>query len=503
MPQKLKRKKNWLKSLNSAKVYEGDTEVDKFFRGLNEASKQSATSAVLLSDDSPAKVRKQAKSTGVLVNSPFMLSDTQAKALAEEAGIPWEEAYKGRVLPHWASDERVDGHGDIVMQNWDFSSFKENPAMPFNHNWQALPVGVHLSWEIRERKSEEYTGPALLLQSLYATAEQLGDSFADSLYRLTIARMLRMNSVGFSPKRVIYVEDDEERAELGLGRWGAILDDNLLLEDSPTLIGANSGALVALNSRAKKAGLTARDMTALREVNRQAAKSEEEFEENDDIILRAAEKALDISLGKDRNIETPFEIEDEVSTFYSNALDVILNEMEDEEDEDEEEEKEYDNDDSEDEEEDDDFEPSKSSESEEDEGEDSEEDEELDSNSSEEEDEEEHEDEEEEDEESLSLEDQDQDEEDEEDEEEEDEEAKEKAFLRNSILVLTERVTQLTKTINGIADTVSDSLDNVTDTITEVQTDLIGLKSLMENNSNEPEVEDTDFLDTVLERYTF
>jgi hypothetical protein len=54
------------------------------------------------------------------------------------------------------------------------------------------------------------------------------------------------------PGKVINVQDDTERARLGLGRYGVILDDNTLLEFSPTSVPANSGAIALLSRSARE-----------------------------------------------------------------------------------------------------------------------------------------------------------------------------------------------------------------------------------------------------------
>jgi hypothetical protein len=154
------------------------------------------------------------------------------------------------------------------MQDWDFSDFAENPAMPFNHDWEGPPVGVHLDWIVTNRITSKYTGPALLLTSLFAAADEMRPEWGDSLFRLIQAGMLRANSVGFIPGVITVVHDEQERQELGLGRWGDILSENKLLENSPTLLGANQGALTILNSAKGSNRLKPNDMLLIRELNR-------------------------------------------------------------------------------------------------------------------------------------------------------------------------------------------------------------------------------------------
>lgn len=198
-----------------------------------------------------------------------------------------------RVVPWFASDERVDGDGDIVRQNWNFEEFKDNSPMPFSHEWEQPPVGRVLDWKVVQRADSGYAGPALWLLGLFAGADEW--PFADSVYRLVRAGILRGGSVGFFSTRIIEVTDKEERAAIGLGPYGVILDQNTLLEFSPTTIPANPGA-VALRARQHgPVGLEKHDLCVVRELLRQDVRDDAEarrrwsaYEE----VLIAASKAL-------------------------------------------------------------------------------------------------------------------------------------------------------------------------------------------------------------------
>lgn len=227
-----------------------------------------------LNDRGDIESRKPWGGVSTLAMPPeFSHTAEQASALAAERGVPWREEYAGRLVHYWASDERVDGHGDIVRQDWRFDLFKDNPAMPYSHRWEDPTIGTHLDWKVLKRSDANYKGPALALLSLFATAEQ--SEFADSIFRLVSAKMLRAGSVGFSPGRVIWVEDKEERNKLGLGNWGYVLEDNMLLEFSPTTLGANPGAGVmnALAAAKSRGIVRASEFQVLRELRRREVAS--------------------------------------------------------------------------------------------------------------------------------------------------------------------------------------------------------------------------------------
>lgn len=188
--------------------------------------------------------------------------DADIQKLCEMRNVPWNPLYVGRTVPYIASDERVDNMGDIVRQNWDFTQFEKNSPMPYSHKWDMPPVGRVIAWNVVDSE-----GPALALLGLFATGEDY--EWADTVFRLVKSRICVAGSVGFYPRKVVHVTDPTERAELGLGQYGMILDDNVLLEYSPCTLPANPGAIV-LNSvnRAGKS-LQPRDVFFVRELMRE------------------------------------------------------------------------------------------------------------------------------------------------------------------------------------------------------------------------------------------
>ena len=189
------------------------------------------------------------------------------KSLVSARGMAWSDEYKDRVVPYFASDERVDGHGDIVRQSWVMDEFEKNSPMPYSHEWWAPPIGRSIDWRIVERSDADYKGPALWLLNLFATKDDW--DWADTIFRLVKAGFLPSGSVGFWSAKVIDVKDEDERAELGLGRWGLVFEENHLLEYSPTTIPANAGAhSIARSLPSHKDELQPQDVTMLRELVR-------------------------------------------------------------------------------------------------------------------------------------------------------------------------------------------------------------------------------------------
>lgn len=262
-----------LKSLKSAEVV---TDLDAIARRFDESVREftsqrngEATMHTTVEVDREQRVvRYRKNSTRPLasaVKTPAW-NPQQVQALAESRGVVWQEGFGERVVPYWASDQRVDSHGDIVLQNWTFDQFETNPVMPWSHTWSALPVGVAIDWQVAQRSEADYQGPALWLLGLFATAEM--SDFADRTLRMVKSGFVRAGSVGFISKKVIDVRDPEERAKLGLGTYGYLLDENSLFEFSPCTLGANAGAMTILGAAKARGQLQAEDLELMRELVR-------------------------------------------------------------------------------------------------------------------------------------------------------------------------------------------------------------------------------------------
>ena len=256
-----------LQELKSAQIITDPTEIGVMLeRSLQ--SNPALGMSLTKSDDHGVIVRKSSSKLIARASTslPAIPDVAGLQALAEARGFKWFEGMDQRVIPYFASDERVDGHGDIVVQNWNFDEYEDSPILMFCHEWGGLPIGGTLDWKVVDRQDAKYEGPALWLLPFYATEDQY--DFADTVFRLAKARIMRAGSVGFYSRKIINITDQAEREALGLGPFGYILDDNVLVEFSPCAIGANAGALTLL-SEAKQAGvLRAKDMNVLREINR-------------------------------------------------------------------------------------------------------------------------------------------------------------------------------------------------------------------------------------------
>lgn len=217
-------------------------------------------------DDDQITVFKRGR---LLAAKRLIPSSKELRRLAKEIDLPWDGELAKRVIPYWASDERVDSHGDIVKQNWDFAEFDGNPILAYSHDWVGPPIGNGLKREVVDRKEGDYDGPALFMLAVFAKRKTY--AWADDIFKLVKARVLRSCSVGFFSQKVIDVTDEEERQALGLGQYGYVLDKNMLVELSPTPVGANAGAFSLVSRAKREVGLEASAVDCIRELRRMDA----------------------------------------------------------------------------------------------------------------------------------------------------------------------------------------------------------------------------------------
>ena len=312
-----------LKSLKSAEeVTDFEAVVARFRKAREEKAVSSAHSTYAINKEGQLEVHKASGLVSrKIINMPPTPEGDALKVLAQRRGLDpkeWGKELATRCIPYIASDERVDGHGDIVKQDWNFRDYESNPVLCDSHNWWMPPVGNALDWQVFDRTEAKYSGPALWILGLFATKEMY--EWGDSIFRLVDSGLLRAASVGFYSTKVIDIKDQDERATLGLGRYGYVLAGNFLLELSPTTIGANPGAHrlalgiePALLYQARRKNLVqGKDIDMLREIGRRDAKRSEmnndQWKDADSKILIMAKsmfKGFDFIEHQD--IDAPFE----------------------------------------------------------------------------------------------------------------------------------------------------------------------------------------------------
>lgn len=253
-----------LKELKSIEVIDTPEGVDRFLGELREAM-QNETGQTSVVEDSSGRLCIAKQNPPVAMSDPYASpSRERIQEMVAERGMPWDEKYAERVIPWWASDERVDRQGDIVLQNWKFDDYQNNPLMLYAHRWDDPPIGTVIGWNVMERRSRSYNGRSLRLMPLFATKEQY--EWADTIFRLAKARFLRTGSVGFYSDNIVQVRDPNERMRLGLGANGVIYDKNNLIEWTVAPVPANQGALQSLSLVARKGLLRGDDLRVVTDI---------------------------------------------------------------------------------------------------------------------------------------------------------------------------------------------------------------------------------------------
>lgn len=134
-----------------------------------------------------------------------------------------------------ASTDTLDRDGDVVEQNWDFSEFKKNPVLLFQHDADALPVGKVTRLWTNARKTKTYAR---------AEAPPEGaDETADKVWRFVKAGFLNAASVRYMPLEQPVPRRNSEGMVTG---W--TFPRSSLLELSVVSVPANPDALVVAKS---------------------------------------------------------------------------------------------------------------------------------------------------------------------------------------------------------------------------------------------------------------
>jgi hypothetical protein len=168
------------------------------------------------------------------------LSPDKCKALCDAAGVVYQPGYENRVLRRVTTTENPDRSGDIVRADGiDNSNFRKNPTVLFAHDHGNFPVGVSLS----EKKFSDETGKGWTSDDLHLDNSVDPTGRSDLVHRMSLAGVLKGASIGFKPLAVKTDHTDKERAQMGLGQWGAEYLQIEKLEHSACSIPDNQDAL--------------------------------------------------------------------------------------------------------------------------------------------------------------------------------------------------------------------------------------------------------------------
>lgn len=232
------------------------------------------------------------------------LSDDDLTAMWEQSGRSLDaldvDGIRERIMTIRGSDETVDRDGDIIrVSGWELDNYRRNPVFLWAHNYSVPPVGSALA--VTQSDGEH---PSLDFTILFPKAEEY--EFGATVHRLYSSGFMRASSVGFIPKTIVRVDDEDERQALGLGRYGYLITRQELLELSAVPVPANPSALM---NGIKSGVITRQDVGALKVMTDLAlwradkCTTVQEFADGAEELRKALERLSDDLSGGDQEID--------------------------------------------------------------------------------------------------------------------------------------------------------------------------------------------------------
>jgi len=187
---------------------------------------------------------KQIKSVNGLKENPRIVSLTEdeCRKLCDDIKLKFIPGYEKRVIERITTTESPDRDGDIVRaKGIDNKNYRLNPVVMFAHNKSDFPVGQ----SVKEWIDKSIIGWRSWDLYLDNTVDTTGRS--DLVFRMVDSGAMIGGSIGFIPKSngAKYDHTDEERKNLGLGKYGIEFLSVEKLEHSVCSIPANVEALAA------------------------------------------------------------------------------------------------------------------------------------------------------------------------------------------------------------------------------------------------------------------
>lgn len=179
---------------------------------------------------------------GVILRSASVDADEEVElkeAYAAYTKAAPDSFNKDRVLTFIASDETPDRAGDVVrVDGGDIKRFMSNPVFLVQH--YGLPVARVLSMKKISNSESSPNGKAWIAKVYFPE----GDEDGEEIYSKFKNGIMSAVSIGFRSKKINNPESEEERKQLGLGRWGHEILEWEMLELSAAAIPCNPNALM-------------------------------------------------------------------------------------------------------------------------------------------------------------------------------------------------------------------------------------------------------------------
>lgn len=139
------------------------------------------------------------------------------------------------------SSEKPDRVNDIIRQGgWKLDDFRANPVSLWAHNGFSHPPIGRAS---KLNTNDSVAGFRATSGDIELAPAGISD-LVDMIHALLESGFLRATSVGFMTLEIKRVDDEEERAKLGLGRFGLLITKARLKEISIVSIGMHQDALM-------------------------------------------------------------------------------------------------------------------------------------------------------------------------------------------------------------------------------------------------------------------
>lgn len=157
---------------------------------------------------------------------------SEAIVCTPSIGVVKEVNEEDRSVRFTISTDSIDRHGDTVsVDGWKLENYRKNPVVLWGHDYSMLPVGKARDLRVEDGK---------LKATVVFTAQGVS-RFNDTVFELIKGGFLNATSVGFSPKKWSWSEDDDRRL-------GIDFEEQELLEFSVVSVPANPEALIEARS---------------------------------------------------------------------------------------------------------------------------------------------------------------------------------------------------------------------------------------------------------------
>ena len=154
-----------------------------------------------------------------------------------------------RIVKVAVSSDRVDREGDIIkQQGMDYTDHLKTKSILYAHDWGMfshgnLPIGKLIDHEIKTKRPKGAPSYKITVETHQFNPPGTTE-LADAAWKCVKFGSLAATSIGFLPTKTHRPETDEERDQLGLGKYGVVFEECQKLETSWVPVPANTDAVM-------------------------------------------------------------------------------------------------------------------------------------------------------------------------------------------------------------------------------------------------------------------